>query len=256
MRIERVILIALIVMSITACSTFTHKPEGASQGICRTILDGDVIVYNTDLYDMTIVGFQNDMEIIYDADEPATLKDAAMGHGYRYMINGSYFHANREHAGWLSIFGEQHADILDDKQLSHMVVLDPSLGYIDFPSMELWSPQMTRQTSIEFQTGPMVVEANTVDTLSINASLNGKSAHLRTLLAYTEEDDKRYFIISRKTAPLEKIGEHLLSLAIFEGKTLWLVNLDGGSSTALYSQNYPDLNFNVNRPLPILLGIK
>lgn len=255
MRLERLALIGLIVLSITACSTFTPNAD-KEPGICKTILDGNVIIYNSGLYDMTIVGFKGDIEIIYDAENPPTLKQAGQLNDYRYLINGSYFHASREHAGWLSILGTQHAELLDDKQLSHIVVLNKELEYIDFPGLEIWNDSSTSSETIEFQTGPMVVAANTVDTLSINASINGKGAHLRTLLAFTEEDGMRYFIICRDLGPLENIGEHLLSLPVFKDKTLWAVNLDGGSSTALYSRDYPILNFNTERPLPILLGIK
>lgn len=160
------------------------------------------------------------------------------------------------HAGWLSIFGTQYTPLKDDRQLSHMVVLDTSVGYIDFPSLDLWDSSMTSKTSLEFQSGPLVIDANTVDTLSINASINGKSLHLRTFLAYTDEGNMKYFIISRRAGSLAKIAEQLLTLPIFEEKKLSVMNLDGGSSTALYSQKHPGLNFNENHPLPIMLGIK
>ena len=256
MRFERILLIGLIIMSIMACSTFMPGNESAEQRLGKTIVDGETVVYNSDIYDITIVGFKENFEIIYDPQKPPTLKQAGQKYGYRYLINGSYFEGSRVHAGWLSIFGIQHAPLKDDRQLSHMAVLDTSVGYVDFPCLGLWDSSMTCKTSIEFQTGPLVIYANTVDTLSINASINGKSSHLRTFLAYTEEDGMKYFIISRQVGSLALMAEHLLSLPLFAGKTLSVMNLDGGSSTALYSQNHPELNFNINRPLPILLGIK
>ncbi|MBC8192535.1 MAG: phosphodiester glycosidase family protein [Candidatus Marinimicrobia bacterium] len=256
MFIGRLLLMGLVVLGMTACTTFMPGTESAEKRLGKSLVDKGVVVYNSDPYDITIVGFTGNFEILYEPETPLTLKQAGEKHEYRYMINGSYFHASREHAGWLSLFGTQHASLLDDKQLSHMAVFDPALGYIDFPSLDLWDTTMTSKATVEFQTGPLVVEANTIDTLSINGAINGKSAHLRTLLAYTEEDDMRYFIIARRIGSLEKMGEHLLSLPLFKGKALWVVNLDGGSSTALYSRDYPELNFNINRPLPILLGLK
>ena len=256
LRSLRVFQLSIIFMGLVACSSFIPGIESAEQRLGKTMLDGETVVYNSDLYDITIVGFKENFEIIYDPQEPPTLKQAGQKHSYRYLINGSYFEGSRVHAGWLSIFGTQHTPLKEDQQLTHLSVLDTSVGYIDFPGLDLWDSSMTSGTSIEFQTGPLVIYANTVDTLSINASINGNGSHLRTFLAYTEEDGMKYFIISRQIGPLADMGVHLLSLPLFAGRTLSVINLDGGSSTALYSQNHPELNFNVNKPLPILLGIK
>jgi len=222
----------------------------------KTIMDNGILVHNSENFGITIVGFKSNFEIIYEPSQPLSLKEAGEKHPYPYIINGSYFEGSRVHAGWLSIFGVQQTPIKDDRQLSHMAILDTNLRYIDFPDLDLWDSSMTSATSLEFQTGPLVIHANQIDTLSIQASINGVSSRLRTFLAYTDEDDMKYFIIARHAGPLDKMAQHLLSLPVFEGKTLSVVNLDGGSSTALYSRNHPELNFNVNRPLPILLGIR
>ncbi len=226
------------------------QPEGVSEQ------DDEVLIRTFEKYGMTIIGFKGNFEIIYDPTQPLSLYQTAENDPYSYLINGSYFEGSRIHAGWLSIFGDQHAPIKDDRQLSHMAILDTSLGYLDFPGLDLWDSSMTGTSTIEFQTGPLVIYENQIDTLSIKASINGMTSHLRTFLAYTEEDGMKYFIITRQVGPLDKIAEHLLSLPVFNNKALSVMNLDGGSSTALFSREHPELNFNVNRPLPILLGIR
>jgi len=256
LKIVRILLLGTILISFMACSSYLPRYKSVEQRVGKTLSDGDIIIYNSDLYDLTIVGFKDNFEIIYEPEQPLSLKEAGDKYTFRYLINGSYFEASRVHAGWLSIFGTQYTPLKDDRQLSHMAVLDTSVGYIDFPSLDLWDSSMTNQTSIEFQTGPLVIDANAVDTLSIHASINGEGSHLRTFLAYTEEDGIKYFIISRQTGQLDLMAKHLLSLPLFAGKTLSVMNLDGGSSTALYSRKHPELNFNVNRPLPILLGLR
>jgi len=256
MKITQGFALIILAASFTACSSLSLQQGTAAQRSSTSIQDGDVFVVNTDKFDMTIVGFHHELEILYAPAEPPTLKATAEQQGYRYLINGSYFHASREHAGWLSIYGKKHADLLDDKQLSQVAVLNPHLGYIDFPEIDLFDPSLSSPATIEFQTGPMVIAANRIDTTSINASINGRGSHLRTLLAYTEEDGMKYMIICRQPGTLEQIGEHLLRQPVFQEKTLWVVNLDGGSSTALFARDYPTLNFNVTRPLPILLGVK
>ncbi|MCF7826244.1 MAG: phosphodiester glycosidase family protein [Candidatus Marinimicrobia bacterium] len=256
LKIIRMLLSAAILVSLVSCSGYVPHLKSAEKQVGKTFMDGETLVYNSDLYDMTIVGFKGGFKFIYEPQKPLTLQEAADQYALNYVINGSYFEDSRVHAGWLSAFGTHYTPLKDDRQLSHMVVLDTSVGYIDFPGLDLWDSSMTSQTSLEFQAGPLVIDANSVDTLSINTSINGKSSHLRTFLAYTAEDGMKYFIITRQTGPLDKMAEHLLSLPVFKGKTLSLINLDGGSSTALYSRKHPEMNFNVNRPLPILLGIR
>ncbi len=256
MHLKRSLLLGFIIVNIMGCSTFMLQNETAATRLGKTIKDGNTIIYNSDIYDITIIGFKGNFEVLYDPQDPPSLSTAGQLYGYRYLINGSYFEGSRVHAGWLSVLGERHTPLKDDRQLSHMAVLDTSLGYLDFPDLELWDSTMTSEITIEFQTGPLVIHANQIDTLSIQASINGMTAHLRTFLAYTEEDGMKYFIITRHIGSLENVAHHLLSLPVFEGKTLFVMNLDGGSSTALYSRNHPELNFNTNRPLPILLGIR
>jgi hypothetical protein len=76
------------------------------------------------------------------------------------------------------------------------------------------------------------------------------------LLGYTEEDRMKFFITVRKPEPLDKLGEELLKLSIFEGKALSVINLDGGPSVALDSQAHPQMNHNQDAVLPILFALR
>ena len=221
----------------------------------EVFMDNDILVQNDAAYGITIIGFKGNYDLLYDPSDPLSLAEAGRKYPYRYIINGSYFENSRIHAGWLSTFGVQQTPLKVDRQLSHMAILDTSLGYLDFPDLDLWDTSMTNPKALEFQTGPLVIHENQVDTLAIQASINGLSPRLRTLLAYTKEDGMFYFMITREVCRLDDIGGYILSLDVFTGKTLDVMNLDGGSSTALYSRKHPNLNYNVNRALPILLGI-
>lgn len=255
-RIKNLFPLILAFMSLSNCSFRQTFLTDAPANLPATLMDNDIIVHNSSAFGLTIIGFSKNFELIYAPSDPLSLEDAGQEHAFRYIINGSYFEGNRVHAGWLSIYETQHTPLKPDRQLSHMAVLDTSLAYLDFPDLELWDTSMTNQKAIEFQTGPLVIYENTVDASSIQTSINGTGAHLRTLLATTREDGMIYFIISRQPCRLDELGEYLLSLDVFSGKTLDVMNLDGGSSTALYSRDHPELNFNVNRPLPVLLGIE
>ena len=143
-----------------------------------------------------------------------------------------------------------------DRQLTHIAILNRTTGEMDFKSLEIWGPSMSDNANIEFQTGPLVIQANVLDLPSIRLSINGLRSHQRTLLAYTEEDMMKFFITARKPERLDKLGEYLLSLSIFEGKMLSVINLDGGPSVALDTQAHPEMNHNGDAVLPILFALR
>lgn len=143
-----------------------------------------------------------------------------------------------------------------DRQLTHVAILNTTTSEMGFKSAELWRTSMSDKANIEFQTGPLVIQANVLDLPSIRQSINGLRSHQRTLLACTEEDKMKFFITVRKPERLDKLGEHLLKVSMFEGKTLSVINLDGGPSVALDSQAHPELNHNGDAVLPILFALR
>ena len=255
LTLKHILLIVPISIIMVGCSSMGIMDMNERIIEDAVFMDEDILVQNDNIFGLTIIGFKDNYDIIYAPSGPLTLDKAGVKYPFRYIINGSYFEGSRVHAGWLSVFGDQHTPLKVDRQLTHMAILDTSLTYLDFPDLELWNENMTNEKAIEFQTGPLVIYNSGVDTLSIQASINGTGTHLRTLLATTREDGFTYFIITREPCRLNELGDYLLSMDVFSGKTLDVMNLDGGSSTALYSRNHPELNFNTRRALPLFLGI-
>ena len=108
---------------------------------------------------------------------------------------------------------------------------------------------------IAFQSGPAIIINNKIQKDFINNSLNGKSKELRTLIAYNSENEI-YLIITREHVKLEELAEFLLITQPFTNRNISIMNLDGGSSTALFTKNNPEFNFRENKRLPLLLGVK
>lgn len=146
----------------------------------------------------------------------------------------------------------QVAPVKQDRQLSHVVGYDPRSGLMRFQAVEAFDSAAVR-FPIEFQTGPMVVERNRIATRSIDASINGNAPYRRTMLGYTDEDRAIYFIVTRQDATLASVAAALLGMPAFRGKTLTVVNLDGGASTALHSRNHPELDIVPLEKLPWFL---
>jgi hypothetical protein len=65
-----------------------------------------------------------------------------------------------------------------------------------------------------------------------------------------------FLITVRSRVSLDSLANYLLSLSLFASHRLDVVNLDGGSSVALFVQNHPELNYNESSHLPMLIGVK
>jgi exopolysaccharide biosynthesis protein len=220
------------------------------------IVDIDIYAYTFDTYNISIVSFRNNFEIIYEPSQTLSIHQVGQNFKYRYLVNGSFFEWSGKHAGWLSISGNKLTPLKHDRQLTHIAILNTTTGEMVFKSAELWEPSMSDKANIEFQTGPLVIQGNVLDMPSIRQSINGQRSHQRTLLGYTEEDKMKFFINVRKPERLDKLGEYLLKLSIFEAKTLSVINLDGGPSVALYTLTHPEMNHNGGAVLPILFALR
>jgi Phosphodiester glycosidase len=220
------------------------------------IVDDDIHAYTFDAYDISIIAFRSNFEIVYEPSQTLSLHEVGQRFKYRYLVNGSFFEWSGEHAGWLSISGNNLMPLKRDRQLTHLAILNTTTSQMAFNSAEAWEASMSDKANLEFQTGPLVIQANGLDLPSIRRSINGLRSHQRTLLAYTEEDKMKFFITVRKSERLDNLGEYLLKLSIFEGKTLSLINLDGGPSVVLDTQAHPELNHNGNAVLPILFALR
>jgi hypothetical protein len=220
------------------------------------IFDDDIHAYTFDAYDISIIAFRSNFEIVYEPSQTLSIHEVRQRFKYRYLVNGSFFEWSGEHAGWLSISGNNLTPLKRDRQLTHIAILDTTTGQMVFLSVESWKPSMSDKANIEFQTGPLVIRANGLDMPAMRQSINGLRSHRRTLLAYTEEDLMKFFITVRKPERLDKLAEYLLKLSIFQGKTLSVINLDGGPSVALDTQAHPEMNHNGNAVLPILFALR
>jgi hypothetical protein len=220
------------------------------------IVDDDIYAYTFDAYDMSIIAFQGNFEIVYEPSQTLSIHQVGQNFKYRYLVNGSFFEWSGEHAGWLSISGNNLMPLKHDRQLTHIAILNTTTSEVVFKSAELWKPSMSDEANMEFQTGPLVIQSNVLDMPFIRQSINGLRSHQRTLLAYTEEDMMKFFITVRKPERLDKLGEYLLKLSIFAGKTLSVINLDGGPSVALATRAHPEMNHNGGAVLPILFALR
>ncbi len=230
----------------------------------ETIRDGRMIIHQYPDHQVTLIAVPDTLHFIYFPANTRTVQETAEAEGWNYLVNAFYFSGQRDllkgyytgiqHVGLLSIFGDSIAPIAEDKQLTHIIRYDRSQNRIDFYPYRDYQPQ-SGPDILEIQTGPLVIRDSRLDTASIDASINGGRKAERTLVASIDHRDK-FLVIVREKMNLTELGEYLLSLDLFRGKALDVIYLDGGSSTALYSRNHPELNFNLKSHLPFFLGVK
>ena len=189
------------------------------------------------------------------------LQSHAQKHDLEFAVNGTFFdgtYSRATPAGYLQVDGQVLSPVKQDRQLTSVFVYDkvnkrasmPLLGQFDPGAPSYHSPGITA-----FQTGPAVLRDNQLQTGEINGSINGNGVHLRTLLGYTD-DGTLFVVVTTRPGTLAAIGEVLLDDSVFSSRKISVINLDGGPSTAFYSQRHAEFNFNAGKVLPLIIGVK
>ncbi|MDP4117161.1 MAG: phosphodiester glycosidase family protein [Bacteroidota bacterium] len=264
MKIINTTLALAIIFCFFACSSFLNCKHGSStkEGISSSMpydsLSGNgITVYNFKKYNTSIISISGTLNFIYNPVNPKSLNEIGKAEGWNILINASYYAGsanNARHVGILNIYGRSIAQKEYDKQLTHVIRYNKKLNNIYFFDYKDYSP-VNDSSTLEIQTGPLVIEDSKLATGYIEAAINGKRNAERTLLAATE-NRQLYFIIVRDKVNLIDLGNYLLTLQIFANKKLDVMNLDGGPSTTLFSRDYPQINFKDDTRLPFLLGVK
>ena len=220
-----------------------------------TIRSGDITVRIWQHPRMTIVEIPDTLVFLYLPRNDLPLDSIARKNNLRGIVNCSFFdgvRGNARHAGWLSLYGERVTPLLDDRQLSHIVRFSGTSRKIECVPVKSFVPTRD-QAVLEFQTGPLVIDSGKVRDDLITRSINGSTPHTRTLLAVLDRRQP-FFVTVTDRVSLSELGAILRRISIFQHGRLDVVNLDGGSSVALYLRDLSGLNYNAGDRLPILIG--
>ncbi len=204
---------------------------------------------------MTVVEVPDTLVFWYRPHNELPLDSVARREAFRCLINGSFFdgaRGNAGHAGWLSLFGLRISPLRDDRQLTHIVRWNGRTQAVQFLPTPSFEPSAD-PVLVEFQTGPLIIDGGKIQTHLIQSSINGATRHTRTLLA-TLDGHRSFLITVREQVTLFELAARLQRLSIFQHGRLDVINLDGGSSVALFLRDIPDANYNVDDRLPILIG--
>lgn len=204
--------------------------------------------------------FTKGLVVDFRDSEAGSIKDQSLLEHLNLVVNGSYFrgsYVDAQHAGLLQIKGEPLYQIAtNDDQVTHIVVFDEKDNTLKFEEAKDFPIDSYKKDYYTlFQTGPLLIKNSQVQTDLITASNNGGGKYLRTVLGYTSTGEK-FFLITKVNYDLTKLSEKILGLPMFANKIINVVNLDGGTSTAMYSADFPNFNFGESKRLPSILGVK
>ena len=222
-----------------------------------TIVNRDGIGYERDTnLGITVALFHRPLELCTAWNNPPALDDLAASQKFAIAINGSYFTGSYLHAGPAGLMrrsGTSEGGLLNDRQLSHVVIYARQYNRLTFVAAEAYRPDQSQ--SLAIQSGPLILMHGSVQRESIASSKNGRGGFRRTILGQTDKSEL-FFAITTKSYNLVDLADALNHMEIFRGRQLDAINLDGGPSTALFTNAGQNLCFNEEKRLPIVLGVR
>ncbi|MCE1190404.1 MAG: phosphodiester glycosidase family protein [Ignavibacteria bacterium] len=218
----------------------------------QTINEDTYTVYWDHHADLIIVKIHEISEYVFIPNPTLSLKEYAEKEKLQIVVNASYFDGYGPYtpAGYLKIKDSLYSQVKIDRQLQYCFDYNIQTRLLKiFPITHLESPT----NSIIVQTGPLLMQHDTVCYKSIEDCINGTRITARTAIA--SDLAGLYIVISRRGYKLTEFAEKCKNSGIFS-HDLQLINLDGGSSTALFIKEHPELSFHSEKILPILIGVK
>lgn len=184
-----------------------------------------------------------------NSDREKFVSDVFEEMNFSLAINGGYFLEDWSHAGLLEVNGQiLKREALNDTQLTGLVL---------FRDNEIRIEKLSDIYSVDgntvFQTGPIFIDQGVIQTENIQKAANGSGKYIRSFIGTTNSNEI-VIGVSTKFTDLETLGNLLISNPKLKNKEIKVVNLDGGSSTFLYSRENSKFQVNTYRTLPFIVG--
>ncbi len=207
--------------------------------------------------DGVVAGPFTSFDFITCFDTLTSAKELAIEMDYSFVFNATYFDYESgifSHAGLLVIDDSVYSALKEnDAQLSYIWSIEKTKSHSEVEHMELWMQPET--TSLIVQTGPRIITNSKIDTLGIMYSINGNHSRERTIVVILDKKI-HYVLLVKDDVTLTECAKLILGYAKFKGHRIDAINLDGGSSTAYFSQIREQARFREDKKLPLFIGIK
>ncbi len=183
----------------------------------QTIQEGKLTIYNITKYSTIVVKIPEITSYIYQHKLEQTIAEMATDSAFSLLVNSSFFDydfpsRSFSHAGYLKIHDQVLAPMIHDNQITRLFAYDSknkAVSYFDTLDLD-----KTSDFDLVVQTGPQIVEKNTICTVFIDASTNGNRAAFRTAFG-SVNGREFYIIVACRQFTLEDLGSMLLRSGIF-----------------------------------------
>jgi exopolysaccharide biosynthesis protein len=221
---------------------FNQLPESFSLGdIFEGFDNTDTSIINSDGFIVKVMEGYSAVSYFHAKDNAANLTQVCSE--TIACINSGFFLDDGSHAGLLTVNGFKYVSLApNDKQLTHVVrYQDNFLSFI--PNSDY---AFSSTSDFEFQSGPLFLENGNARSDLINSSPNGNLTTFRSFIGLTPEN-KIFIGVTTKQVDLVTLGNELKKLL---GQNITVMNLDGGSSTAVYFRDSSLNSFGTSKILP------
>ena len=216
--------------------------------------NNDFKIYNDRRNQLRYVTTKLKPEIIYNSSQKLTVRDVSLQNNFQLAINGGFFDKENNHAGLLEIDNKTLSPIAPlDTQLSHILAYDRNDNTYSF--YETNSFVSDKRFSFAFQSGPIFLQNNIIQSDFINNSINGNGLYQRSFIGNNSNGETIIGITLNKQN-LNDLSNRLLDQEVFKDTQFTIINLDGGSSVSLFMGKSNDLNYGQYKTLPTIIGFK
>ncbi|MFS8130832.1 MAG: phosphodiester glycosidase family protein [Candidatus Dojkabacteria bacterium] len=191
-------------------------------------------------------------------DSLSTAQEVSLKNNDQVVVNGGYFTETKAYIGLLWNGTEKLGSLsVGNQQATHVAHFNKTTKELNFiSSLEFEdSDYIPDANNIYFQAGPLIVNNNEIQTPLIDRSLNGNQSAVRTFVGFTESG-KIFTGVTTQVYDLRSLASQLVSKDFFDGEKISVLNLDGGSSTSLYSNENPAISFRYFKQLPYFVEFK
>lgn len=210
----------------------------------------EIKIYDNGKGVFTVIFPDQNIKLIHNT-ELKTTQDLTDAYDFNYVINAGYFLEDKSHAGLLLLNSEIKVRLAQlEQQLSHVVTFDNSS--IKFIAKEDFIGEGIQNA---FQVGPLFIDRNRIREDLINNSINGRGRYLRSILGITESG-KSFFIAFTRPRSLDEVYKYIIEIKDLKNEIISAINLDGGSSVAIFSLEDETFAFGSQKKLPFFLGWK
>ncbi|MBP9759144.1 S-layer homology domain-containing protein [Candidatus Dojkabacteria bacterium] len=232
----------------------------------QVLNDDPYAVYVYDDFDFIVLKTKQTFNFNFYDYNPPTFEVYVKESNPKYLINGSFFgvwYDNEEtkenmtaaHAGYLRIRDKVISPVKrspdpDYTQLTHVIIQNVIKNQSQVLSLDQFNEGNFNSDYIIFQTGPAANFGRSIQHKILYESKEPSHRSPKTLIGFDDNGKDKYLFISKQDLDHYENALIMNNMALIEGNNIKIVNLDGAKSTAFYSKQHPNLNFNLDKRLP------